>query len=61
MPDENQLVFDKGLRVYAPSARWTFDQAECHLVFEQKPDNRAGFAAVQRDLHAGILFEKDSG
>src|SRR5215469_1897799 len=58
--DQNQFVFDKALRVHPPSAGWAFYQSERHFAFEQKPNNLARVAAMQRDLHAGILFEEDS-
>src|SRR5215469_13975044 len=57
--DENQFVLDKALRVYPASSRRTLDQSKRHLVVEQEPNNLARVAALQRNLHARILFEED--
>src|SRR5215469_5307120 len=56
--DQNQFVFDKALRVYSAIAGGAFDQSERHFVFEQKPNNIAGVAAMQRNLHPRVLLEE---
>src|SRR6516225_3485673 len=58
--DQNQFVFHKALHMHTPIARRAFYQSERNFVFEQKPHNLSGVAALQRDLHARVLVKEGS-
>ena len=58
--DQHQFILHEGLGANTAVAGGAFDQADRELVVEQKMHDLTGIAAVERELHSGMLFEKGS-
>jgi len=58
--DQDQFILHEGFGANAAVACRSFDESDREFVVEEKMDNLAGIAAVERELDARMLFEKGS-
>ena len=56
--DEDEFVAHEGLDVNSALAGRAFDESDGDFAIEQKFDDFFGVAAVERELHAGMLVEE---